>query len=85
LKLCEGELGPFQEILKVPNLLNLAGLGDSIAVRGESLLSIVFHALLSSTKDASEQETADDDSSPSFPVIEMKNRYFFGIPEQIFR
>lgn len=80
------ELGPFEESLKVPNVLDLAGLGDSIAVRGEPLLSIVLHDLLSSAKDASEQEeTADDGSSPSFPVVAMENRYSFGITQQIFR
>jgi hypothetical protein len=42
--------------------------------------------LLSSAKDASEQEeTADDGPSPSFPVVAMENRYSFGITQQIFR
>ena len=63
-----------QHLLEVFNVLYLAGLGDSIALWGESPLRIKLHHTLAIFEYSYiHQEAADNRSSPPLPVVAMKH------------
>lgn len=63
-----------KKLLKVPNVLNLARLGDSITFRGESSLRIKFHHFISFLKNAQiQKEATNDGPSSSLAVVAVKN------------
>ena len=74
------ELRAAQEFVKIANVLNLAGLGNPIALLLKAFAGVVVHDFLFVLKDAhEEEEAADDCSSASLAMVTMEYRHTLSI------
>jgi hypothetical protein len=74
-----------KKFFKVPDVLNLTRLRDSITFRGEPSLSIKFHHFICFLKNAQVQKEATNDGpSSSLAVIAVKNSDSLRISNQKF-